>query len=192
MIENTGTNESAHRFSLGNVEIDVLNNTLVKDSIEYSLEPRLMRIINRLARSHGEIVTRSELLKEISEQGFVSDESLTQAMSKIRQVFGDDRRKPRFIKTVPKKGYLLLPPAIPIKGTPSNSVAEQQDADSLVSNKKSYWPQDKARAIIYASVLIICMVILSLIFWPKEQQFIEEGEIEFIEKGETELIEKED
>lgn len=182
MTESTDTIELAHRFMLEDIEIDVLKNKLIKNSIEYSLEPRLMRIINRLAKRHGEIVARSELLSEISEQGFVSDESLTQAMSKIRQIIGDEPRKPRFIKTVPKQGYLLLPPAIPIKDAPSNSVLEQQGGRSVESAKKTSLPHDKTQIFVYVAVLITCIAILFFIFWPMEQEFIEKGEIEFIEK----------
>lgn len=182
MIESTVTKELAHRFMLDDIEINVLKNKLIKNSIEYSLEPRLMRIISLLAKRHGEIVTRSELLSEISEQGFVSDESLTQAMSKIRQIIGDEPRKPRFIKTVPKQGYLLLPPAIPIKNAPSNLALEQRDGRTVELAKKTSWPHDKTKAIVYVAVLITCIAILFSIFWPKEQEFIEKGQIEFIEK----------
>ena len=62
MIESTVTKELAHRFMLDDIDINVLKNKLIKNSLEYSLEPRLVRIISRLAKRHGEIVTRSELL----------------------------------------------------------------------------------------------------------------------------------
>ncbi|MBN1825507.1 MAG: PD40 domain-containing protein [Candidatus Eisenbacteria bacterium] len=72
------------------------------------LEPRLMHLLLLLADRAGEAVGRGELIEAIWGDVVVNEESLTQAVSKLRRVFGDESRSPLYIETIPKTGYRLV------------------------------------------------------------------------------------
>src|SRR5581483_12318345 len=65
-----------------------------------------------LVQRPGEIVTRDELRSEIwSADTFVDfDNSLNTSINKLRDVLGDTSGSPRFIETVPRRGYRFIAP----------------------------------------------------------------------------------
>ncbi len=67
-----------------------------------------MRLFTLLADRAPQIVSREELTEEVWQGTFVTDEVLTQSVSELRKALGDDPREPRFIVTVPKRGYQLI------------------------------------------------------------------------------------
>ena len=74
------------------------------------VEPRVMEVLVVLALHHGQIVTRDELLNTVWNDAVVGDEVLSRAVSLLRQVFGDERTQPQFIRTIPRQGYELIAP----------------------------------------------------------------------------------
>jgi tetratricopeptide (TPR) repeat protein len=59
------------------------------------------------SRPHG-VVTREEILEHLWPDVIVGDDALARAISKLRRALGDDPRAPRFIETIPKRGYRLI------------------------------------------------------------------------------------
>lgn len=96
------------RFRVGPWEVLPRRNLLRRGSERRRLEPLVMDLLVRLARSPGEVVGRDELFREVWEGRVVGDEALTRAVSALRKALGDDARRPRFVETVPKRGYRLV------------------------------------------------------------------------------------
>lgn len=69
------------------------------------LEPRIMAVLEKLSSRAGQIVSREEMICDIWHNYGGGDEGLSQAVSFLRKVFGDQERK--LILTIPKKGYQL-------------------------------------------------------------------------------------
>src|ERR1044072_9253917 len=65
-----------------------------------------------LAKNAGQVVTKDELMQTIWGARFVTDEVITTCIFELRRALGDDARNPRFIQTIPKKGYRLIAPVI--------------------------------------------------------------------------------
>jgi len=110
------------------------------------------------------------LLSEISDHAYVSDESLTQAISKIRQIFGDTSRQPKFIKTIPRKGYVLL--VQPKLAQPS----------AVKTEKSENWLSKATTRQLIILVLVALTAAALAIWWVGDTEFVEQGEVEFIEK----------
>ena len=72
------------------------------------IEPKVMEVLAYLAARPGEVVPREELLQALWSGLAVGDESLSQTIIKLRKALGDSARHPRYIETVPKRGYRLL------------------------------------------------------------------------------------
>ncbi|MGO9933535.1 MAG: winged helix-turn-helix domain-containing protein [Steroidobacteraceae bacterium] len=73
------------------------------------IEPRVMAVLACLARHVGEVVTRDELCAEVWGGRVVSDEALSRCISLLRHVLDDNSREPRFIRTIARIGYTLVP-----------------------------------------------------------------------------------
>ena len=78
------------------------------------VEPRVMAVLTCLARHVGEVVTRDEFSTEVWGGRVVSDEALSRCISLLRQVLDDDSREPRFIRTIARIGYTLVPTPVPL------------------------------------------------------------------------------
>jgi len=109
-------------FYAGDWLIEPAMNRLSKGSESVSVEPRIMHVLTCLAGRPGEVVTRDELIEAVWSKVLVNEEALTQAVSQIRRVVGDDTRSPSFIQTIPKRGYRLI---AQIRPCPATAQAEQ-------------------------------------------------------------------
>ena len=84
------------------------------------LEPTTLRLLLRLVGAPGLSLSREDLIEAVWDRGAGSDESLSQAIARLRRALGDDARAPRFIETAPKLGYRWIfesPPAVAIAAT---------------------------------------------------------------------------
>jgi DNA-binding winged helix-turn-helix (wHTH) protein/TolB-like protein len=104
-------------FLLGNWEVRPRHGTLLRrdgSSEPVRVEPRVMAVLTCLVRHVGEVVTRDEFSAEVWGGRVVSDEALSRCISVLRQVLGDDSREPRFIRTIARIGYTLVPIPVPL------------------------------------------------------------------------------
>ena len=94
---------SGYQFDLDTCE-------LTRHSIRVHLADQPSRVLNLLVRRPGELVTREELCREIwGQDTFVDFEhGLNNCIKQIRAALGDDSEIPRYIETMPKRGYRFL------------------------------------------------------------------------------------
>ncbi|SPF76114.1 Transcriptional activator CadC [Aliiroseovarius pelagivivens] len=100
----------------------VLDHIVTPDTNEIALgdqvtriEPKSMEVLVHLFAHAGEVVSRDQLQEAIWSDVIVGDDSLTNAIIKIRKAFGDDARNPRVIETIPKRGYRLIADVSPLE-----------------------------------------------------------------------------
>ena len=75
---------------------------------EARLHPKAMGVLVALAERGTDVYPREELMARVWGDAFVGEEVLTGNIRELRKAFGDDAKHPRFIETVPKRGYRLL------------------------------------------------------------------------------------
>src|SRR5580704_11561484 len=100
------------RIFAGQFEIDVGTGELYKSGRRIALQEKPFRILSILLQRPGELVTREELQSQLwSVDTHVEfDEGLNTAIRKLRTAFGDSADNPRFIETVPRRGYRFIAP----------------------------------------------------------------------------------
>jgi Tol biopolymer transport system component/DNA-binding winged helix-turn-helix (wHTH) protein len=79
-----------------------------KDGQPHRITPRAFDVLVYLVEHRGRIVEKQELFDEVWKEKFVTDNALTRTIKEIRQVIGDDADSPRYIETVPKRGYRFI------------------------------------------------------------------------------------
>jgi len=67
-----------------------------------------MDVLVFLARNAGEVRTKDEILDAVWAGTFVAEAALSRRISELRTILGDDAKEPRFIETIPKRGYRLI------------------------------------------------------------------------------------
>ncbi|MDH5408904.1 MAG: FlgO family outer membrane protein [Gammaproteobacteria bacterium] len=95
-------------FVLGDWKVDPAGGRLSRGAEETRLEPRVMALLCYLADRKGLLVSREELEDNVWAGMVVGYDALTSAIIKLRKALNDDSRQPRYIETLPKKGYRLI------------------------------------------------------------------------------------
>ena len=93
---------------IGEWELHVELNELRRGSEAVHLESKAVEVLRHLALRPGRVIGREELLNLVWPGVVVGDDALTQAIIKLRKAFGDEAQKPRYIETIPKRGYRLI------------------------------------------------------------------------------------
>jgi DNA-binding winged helix-turn-helix (wHTH) protein/Tfp pilus assembly protein PilF len=78
------------------------------DGQKERLEPRVMSVLCLLASEPGRVFSKQELFDQVWGVAVVEDVTLSRCVSDLRRALGDDARNPRYIETIPKKGYRLV------------------------------------------------------------------------------------
>lgn len=121
--------DTAYQF--GQFEVNAASGELLKNGKRVRLQEQPFRLLVVLLENAGEVVTREDLSSRIwPEDTFVDfDGSLRVAVRKLREALDDDAESPRYVETIPKRGYRFLGPAVrpaavlPLLAAPPTSAA---------------------------------------------------------------------
>jgi adenylate cyclase len=95
-------------FRFENLTLDIEAAVLRTDDREIVLRPKTFEVLRCLVENAGRLVGKDELMRAVWPNVIVSDESLMQCVSELRQAIGDSRQT--IIKTVPRRGYRFATP----------------------------------------------------------------------------------
>src|ERR1700727_1993530 len=100
------------KIRFGLYELDRDARELRKRGLLIRLQDQPFRILAILTERPGEIVTREEMQEQIwGKETFVDfDQSLNKAVNRIREALHDDAGTPRYVETVPRRGYRFIAP----------------------------------------------------------------------------------
>jgi TolB-like protein/DNA-binding winged helix-turn-helix (wHTH) protein len=99
-------------LKFGVFEVDLEGGELRKSGVRQRLTGQPFEVLRLLLERPQQVVTREELQKHLWPQDtFVDyDLALKKAINRIREVLGDDAESPRFIETIPRRGYRFIAP----------------------------------------------------------------------------------
>src|SRR5215471_13922833 len=118
--------QNAQVVRFATFEVDLRAGELRKGGLKLKLGGQPFQVLAILLERPGEVVTREELQKRLWPDTFVDvDHNLNTAINKIRDVLGDSAENPRFIETVPRKGYRFVAPVNGTSSTPALQVSAQ-------------------------------------------------------------------
>jgi len=102
--------ERKQTLRFGSFELDSQSGELRKDNVRLRLQGQPIQILEMLLARPGELVTREEIQQRLwPADTFVDfDHSLNTAVKKLRQALGDEADAPRYIETLPKRGYRFV------------------------------------------------------------------------------------
>ncbi len=100
--------EESVPVTLGRWQLDVDAHRLISGDEEHLLDPKDLSVLMHLIDSAPTLVSTDELLDRTWPDTVVGDNALQQVIARLRRILGDDARDPRFIETLPRRGYRLL------------------------------------------------------------------------------------
>ena len=121
MISNMQRATAGQVLRFGAFELDLKKGQLRKAGVRLKLRPQAFHLLTLLASRSSDLLTRDEIQKEIWSGGvFVDvDQGLNFCIRQIRSALGDNADAPRFIETVPRRGYRFLVPVETLEPVPA-------------------------------------------------------------------------
>lgn len=102
--------ESQRILRFGDFDVDLRSGELRRNGVKIKIQDQPFQILASLLERPGDLVTREELRKRLWPEGIHVDfeNGLNIAVTKLRQTLGDEAETPRFIETLPKRGYRFI------------------------------------------------------------------------------------
>jgi Tol biopolymer transport system component/DNA-binding winged helix-turn-helix (wHTH) protein len=134
----------------GTFEVDLAAGELRKNGVKLKLTGQPFQVLAILLERPGEVVTREELQKRLWPDTFVDvDHNLNTAINKIREVLGDSADSPRFVETLPRRGYRFV---APVEGGASNMAAGSADSGG---KSRMIWIRNPAMLLVILLLLAV-------------------------------------
>ncbi len=154
---------SVERLRFGPFELSGATGEILKDGMPLKLQPQPFRVLRLLVSRPGELIGREEIQDTLWADGTTVefDQGLNYCIRQIRAALNDDAREPRFIETVPKRGYRFI---APVDAGPSVETGlAQAEAPSQSANPRprpmlKWWWAATAAAAIVAVVVAFTVV----------------------------------
>ena len=143
---------SSTRFRFGVFEADLPAGELRKKGVRVKLQDQPFQLLSLLLQRPGEVITREELRSQLwTSDTFVDfDNGLNASINKLREALGDSADNPRFIETLPRRGYRFIAPVSGVDGTGRETVTGTSAA-----------AQTRRRKRLAAAVLVILTVAIA-------------------------------
>ena len=164
----SGQRPKVARFGL--FEADFEQFVLTKAGLRIKLQEQPFQVLEMLVERPGELVTRNEIGEKLwSSDTFVEfDDGLNTAVRKLRSALGDVSDNPRFIETIPRKGYRFIAPVA--KGPVGSETPETPAQAPPTSDARTHsQPVDRARprafgrkSVAFLAVATLCAVGIAL------------------------------
>ena len=151
-------------FRFGPFQVNSASGELLKNGNRVKLQEQPFRLLVALLENAGEVVTREDLRHRIwQDDTFVDfDSSLRVAVRKLREALGDDAENPRYVETIPKRGYrFLAPETYPDLATYSlaDLAATSPPAEAPPAAEDIALTSNRSRQWALASVLVLIAIV---------------------------------
>jgi DNA-binding winged helix-turn-helix (wHTH) protein len=131
-------------------EVDLQAQELRKAGLRLKLTGHPFQVLAILLEQPGTVVTREELQKRLWPDTFVDvDHNLNTAINKIREALGDSSENPRFVETLPRRGYRFISP-ITVSGTDAAGNRSTSESESAARTKRRL-----ALALLVGTVVVL-------------------------------------
>jgi TolB-like protein/DNA-binding winged helix-turn-helix (wHTH) protein/Tfp pilus assembly protein PilF len=159
----------------GTYEVSLQSGEMRKAGLRIRVQHQPMKLLEILLERPGEVVTREELRRRVwADENFGDfDQAVNIAIAKLRSALGDSAENPRFIETLPKRGYRFIAdvsvvdvdtrpkrPGSAVGDLPATEPGHKlQGAGLALAPKRRPWP---TRRVIFALALVLSLPILAV------------------------------
>jgi len=159
---------SAIIYQFGPFEVNASSGELLKQGKRVKLQEQPFRLLVILLENSGKVVSGEEIQRRIWQGNtFVDfDSSLRVAVRKMREALGDDAENPRYIETIPRRGYRFLVPAVQ-RSDSVNRIAEGDKASTTAERGAEIRTSNKWIFVIVIPLLVAVLGTFRFFFASK-------------------------
>jgi predicted ATPase len=110
--------------------LDTANQCLLHNGAAIEMAPKPFAVLRYMVENPGRLITHDELLDALWPETYVQPQVLRTYVLELRKVLGDDAGQPRFIQTLPKRGYRFVAPVTERNGIQPGPVMGLAGPDS--------------------------------------------------------------
>jgi TolB-like protein/DNA-binding winged helix-turn-helix (wHTH) protein/Flp pilus assembly protein TadD len=169
-----GETTALRGYRFGVFEVDLASATVRREGLQVRLRGKPFDILVTLLDRSGELVTRDELRQRLwASDTFVDfDHGLNAAMNRLRDAIGDAAENPRFIQTIPRRGYRFIAPVervgMPVSlepavehapAVPMRPIPDPVLADALAT------PTRSRRRLMIAAAMTTVVAVAVILAW---------------------------
>ena len=97
-------------YEFGAYRLDTVERVLLRDGQPVPLTPKAFETLVVLVQNNGHVVEKDDLMKQVWQDTCVEEANLTQNIFTLRRVLEQSSEKPKYIETVPRRGYRFVAP----------------------------------------------------------------------------------
>lgn len=120
--------------------LDTSNECLWQKGVQINLPPKPFAVLRYLVENPGRLISHDELLDALWPETYVQPQVLRTYMLDLRKILADDPASPRFIQTLPKRGYCFVARVtdsnVPDPGAPRVSGSQLANSDGVVGREQ--------------------------------------------------------
>ncbi|MGB7068607.1 MAG: winged helix-turn-helix domain-containing protein [Pyrinomonadaceae bacterium] len=143
-------------FEFGEFLLDTKERVLLRNGVPLSVTPKAYLLLLTLIKDHGRIIHKDELMDKVWEDSFVEEGNLAFTVGLIRRALGDDSHHPRFIATVPRRGYRFVADVIE---------RNQRNGSDRVELPLQNKPKKRRASTFNLIVSGVFLIVVSLAVW---------------------------
>lgn len=133
----------------GTFTLDTLNECLWQGGVRIALPPKPFAVLRYLVEHPGRLVSHDELLDALWPETYVQPQVLRTYMLDLRRVLDDDARNPRFIQSLPKRGYCFI---AAVTDAEPPSLAASEKVSQLMPPPQNFVGRANELAALHAAV----------------------------------------
>ena len=137
----------------GPFRFDRANRVLSREGVETPLPPRALGVLEHLLGRPGTIVSKTALMEAVWPDVVVTETSLTEAVSLVRQALGDDPQQPSYVQTVHRRGYRFVA-AVEVEAAPGRAVPLPSATADEGPRREPWRPREVAAWLVAAAALV--------------------------------------
>ena len=148
-------------LTFGPFAFDAHTRLLSRDGREVALPPRVLGVLELLLHRAGDVVSRQELIDTVWKDAFVTDTSLAEAVSVLRQALGDEPQSPTYIQTLHRRGYRFVAPVSADRPTIGQAGAARAEAPAT---EPPLSPSIGGQLVPWSAALICALLALAAVW----------------------------
>jgi Tol biopolymer transport system component/DNA-binding winged helix-turn-helix (wHTH) protein len=142
-------------FRFDRFEVDPASFRLLRDGIAVSIEPKALELLIFMLRNRGRLLTKQELLEAVWRNSSVTENALAREIALLRRVLGDSIKEPKYITTVPTRGYRFV---AEVSEAAEEQSGSEQPAPNMTADPLAASNPQTGRAL--GRIIVIAVVVL--------------------------------
>jgi DNA-binding winged helix-turn-helix (wHTH) protein/Tol biopolymer transport system component len=147
-----------HFYEFGNFRLDTEEKVLLHNGKLVPLTPKVFDTLTILTENAGRLLEKEELMQKIWHDHFVEENNLTFNIKMLRKALGDNAVKPKFIETIPRRGYRFIAEVKRLEKTDSSTVETENNNLPLPAQKRYF-------LISIAVISLICIFSIAFVWF---------------------------